>query len=77
MRLIVPFDTPGALLEGLRCLPASRPFPTRNEFSGKYHVEIPAQIKGNEMIANTLLFAMVILLGYGFWLLDQLKFMAR
>jgi len=29
------------------------------------------------MIANALLFTVVILLGYGFWLLDQLKFMAR
>jgi hypothetical protein len=29
------------------------------------------------MIANALLFTMVVLLGYGFWLLDQLKFMAR
>ena len=29
------------------------------------------------MIANALLFTLVILLGYGFWLLDQLKFMAR
>ena len=29
------------------------------------------------MIANALLFTFVILLGYGFWLLDQLKFMAR
>ena len=29
------------------------------------------------MIANTMLFTIVILLGYGFWLLDQLKFMAR
>jgi len=29
------------------------------------------------MIANALLFAMVVLLGYGFWLLDQLKLMAR
>jgi hypothetical protein len=29
------------------------------------------------MIANALLFAVFILLGYGFWLLDQLKFMAR
>jgi len=28
------------------------------------------------MIANALLFTIVILLGYGFWLLDQLKFMA-
>jgi len=33
--------------------------------------------QGNEMIANALLFAMFILLGYGFWLFDQLKFMAR
>jgi hypothetical protein len=29
------------------------------------------------MIANSLLFTIVVLLGYGFWLLDQLKFMAR
>ena len=29
------------------------------------------------MIANSLLFTIAILLGYGFWLLDQLKFMAR
>ena len=29
------------------------------------------------MIANALLFTIVILLGYGFWLLDQLKFMAH
>lgn len=29
------------------------------------------------MIANALLFTIAILLGYGFWLLDQLKFMAR
>ena len=29
------------------------------------------------MIANALLFTIVLLLGYGFWLLDQLNFMAR
>lgn len=29
------------------------------------------------MIANALLFTIVILLGYAFWLLDQLQFMAR
>jgi hypothetical protein len=29
------------------------------------------------MIANALLATIVMLLGYGFWLLDQLKFMAR
>jgi Na+/phosphate symporter len=29
------------------------------------------------MIANALLFTIVVLLGYAFWLLDQLKFMAR
>src|SRR6266480_5926533 len=29
------------------------------------------------MIANALFFTVVILIGYGFWLLDQLKFMAR
>ena len=35
MRLIVPLETPGALLEGLRCLTASRPLQTRKEFQGK------------------------------------------
>jgi hypothetical protein len=35
MRFIVPLETPGALLEGLRCLTASRPLPTPNEFQGK------------------------------------------
>jgi hypothetical protein len=29
------------------------------------------------MVANALLFTIAILLAYGFWLLDQLKFMAR
>jgi hypothetical protein len=29
------------------------------------------------MIANALIVTIAILLGYGFWLLDQLKFMAR
>ena len=29
------------------------------------------------MIANALIITIAILLGYGFWLLDQLKFMAR
>ena len=29
------------------------------------------------MIANALLATIVLLLGYGFWLLDQLNFMAR
>ena len=29
------------------------------------------------MIGNALLFSIFILLSYGFWLLDQLKFMAR
>ena len=28
------------------------------------------------MIANALLFTIAVLLGYGFWLLDQLRFMA-
>jgi high-affinity Fe2+/Pb2+ permease len=29
------------------------------------------------VIANALLFAVVILLGYGFWLLEQQEYMAR
>jgi hypothetical protein len=33
--------------------------------------------EGAEMIANALLFTIAIFLAYGFWLLDQLKFMAR
>jgi hypothetical protein len=39
--------------------------------------EKPIHIREDEMIANALLFTIVILLAYGFWLLDQLKFMAR
>ena len=35
MRSIAPLEPPGALLEGLRCLTASRPLPTPNEFQGK------------------------------------------
>ena len=35
MRFIMPLETPGALLEGLHCLTASRPLPTPNEFQGK------------------------------------------
>jgi Na+/phosphate symporter len=30
-----------------------------------------------KMIANALFFTIVVLLGYGFWLMDQLKFLAR
>jgi hypothetical protein len=29
------------------------------------------------MVANALLFTIALMLAYGFWLLDQLKFMAR
>ena len=32
---MLPLETPGALLEGLRCLTGSRPLPTRKEFQGK------------------------------------------
>ena len=39
--------------------------------------EKPIHIREDEMIANALLFTIVTLLAYGFWLLDQLKFMAR
>ncbi len=35
LRLIVSLETPGALLEGLHCLTAYRPLPTRKEFQGK------------------------------------------
>jgi hypothetical protein len=35
LRSIVPLETPGALLEGLRCLTASRPLPARKDFRGK------------------------------------------
>jgi hypothetical protein len=37
----------------------------------------PTEHEALAMIANALLFTILILLGYGFWLLDQLKFMAR
>jgi len=58
-------------------LNGSPPAPDTQKVLGKNHVEIPAHIKGNEMIANALFCAIVISSGYGFWLLDQLKFMAR
>jgi hypothetical protein len=35
------------------------------------------ETKEHTMIANALLITIAILLAYGFWLLDQLKFMAR
>ena len=66
-------DTPGALLEGLRCYPLSARSRKRKRFVGKTLTET----EEFTMIANALLFTIVILLGYGFWLLDQLKFMAR
>jgi hypothetical protein len=34
-------------------------------------------MEGPVMVANALLFTIAILLAYGFWLMDQLKFMAR
>jgi len=45
--------------------------------SRKKPLAINAHFLEKEMIANALLFTIVILLGYGFWLLEQLKFMAR
>ena len=53
--------------------PAFRPLPEPTRFVGKTLTEA----EEFTMIANALLFTIVILLGYGFWLLDQLKFMAR
>ena len=37
--------------------------------------EISAQTPETKMIANALILTIALLLGYGFWLLDQLKFM--
>jgi len=54
-------------------LPAFRPLPEAEKVCGKTLTET----EEFTMIANALLFTIVILLGYGFWLLDQLKFMAR
>jgi hypothetical protein len=54
-------------------LPAFRPLPEADKVSR----ENPTEREEFTMIANALLFTIVILLGYGFWLLDQLKFMAR
>jgi hypothetical protein len=54
-------------------LPAFRPLPEALKGCGKTFTET----EEFTMIANALLFTIVILLGYGFWLLDQLKFMAR
>ena len=53
--------------------PAFRPLPEAQKVCGKTLTEAGKFT----MIANALLFTIVILLGYGFWLLDQLKFMAR
>ena len=54
-------------------LPAFRPLPETHKVCGKTLTET----EEFTMIANALLFTIIILLGYGFWLLDQLKFMAR
>ena len=54
-------------------LPAFRPLPEGR----KVCRETATKAEVFTMIANALLFTFVILLGYGFWLLDQLKFMAR
>lgn len=51
--------------------------PAPHSVSRRSRIAILARRKRKEMIANALLFTIVILLGYGFWLLDQLKFMAR
>jgi hypothetical protein len=54
-------------------LPAFRPLPAAPDVCWK----TLSETEEIAMIANALLFTIVILLGYGFWLLDQLKFMAR
>src|SRR5579863_6093754 len=53
--------------------PAARPLP---QTQGTRR-QTPTQAEGRLMVANALLFTIAILLAYGFWLLDQLKFMAR
>jgi hypothetical protein len=53
--------------------PAFRPLPEAQKVCRKTFTEAEKLT----MIANALLFTIVILLGYGFWLLDQLMFMAR
>jgi hypothetical protein len=54
-------------------LSAFRPFPEAPDVCWK----TDSETEEFTVIANALLFTIVILLGYGFWLLDQLKFMAR
>src|SRR5216117_1848508 len=54
-------------------LSALRPLPEAQGVCWKTH----SKTEEFTMIANALLFTIVILLAYGFWLLDQLKFMAR
>lgn len=54
-------------------LPAYRPLPEPFMVCGK----TLGEIEKFKMIANALILTIAILLGYGFWLLDQLKFMAR
>ena len=73
-----PPEQPGAPQEGLRCCSAFRPLPeTPKRFVEKPFPKLLTPTQEFTMIANALLFTIVILLGYGFWLLDQLKFMAR
>jgi hypothetical protein len=54
-------------------LPANRPLPEPELVCRK----ILTKAEEFAMIANALILTITILLGYGFWLLDQLKFMAR
>jgi len=53
-------------------LSAFRPLPESQGMSG----ETQPPKAGNTMIANAVLLTIGVLLAYGFWLLDQLKFMA-
>jgi hypothetical protein len=58
-------------------LSAFRPRPETQKVCGEALPKTLTRTQELMMIANALLFTVVILLGYGFWLLDQLKFMAR
>ena len=72
-RLVLAPGYPRRASGGPSLLPAFRPLREAEKVCGKTLTET----EEFTMIANALLFTIVLLLGYGFWLLDQLKFMAR
>ena len=74
------FGRPCAVINQARCewayialrLPVRSP---HSLYSWENLTDISAHTRETKMIANALILTIALLLGYGFWLLDQLKFM--